>query len=135
MKLVALLFSLCLIFLIKLSACASAEPTYTRISGEQAHMMMQDLDNFILLDVRTYEEFRRSRIEGAVLIPHNEIFSRADNELPDRNVLILIYCRSGSRSEIAANELIAMGFTNVYDFGGIETDWPFETVSAVNVKK
>jgi len=127
MKLSILMLSLCLLCLIKLTACTNAEPSSTRISGEEAHRMMQGSDSFILLDVRTYEEYRERRIEGAVLIPHNEIASRAVNELPDKNMLILVYCRTGRRSEIAANELIAMGFTNVYDFGGIETDWPFET--------
>jgi len=129
MKLFALLLSFGLLLLIKLTACAEAEPSYTRISGEEAHRMMQRADSFILLDVRSYREFRERRIEGAVLIPQKEIASRAVNEIPDKDILILVYCRSGSRSEMAAKELITLGFTNVYDFGGIETDWPFETVS------
>jgi len=90
--------------------------------------MMQDTKEYILLDVRTEGEFVNEHIEGAILIPDNEIGERATDELPDKNALILIYCRSGRRSEAAARELVEMGYTNVYDFGGI-LDWPFETIS------
>ena len=88
--------------------------------------MMQEENIYILLDVRTTGEFNERHIEGAVLIPDNEISDRAAEELPDKNILILVYCRSGRRSEAAARELVDMGYTNVYDFGGI-IDWPFET--------
>jgi len=105
-----------------------AEPVYRKISASEAREMMETTDNFILLDVRTEEEFEEIRLEGAVLIPDYEISERAEVELPDKNALILIYCRRGRRSEIAARELVEMGYTNVYDFGGIN-DWPYETVS------
>jgi len=109
------------------SACSElelvgTELTYTRISAELARQMMQESDSFILLDVRTYGGFRVNRIEGAILIPYDELETRAIYELPDKNILILVYCRSGRRSETAARKLIAMGYSNVYDFGGIE-DW------------
>ena len=90
--------------------------------------MMDSGDRYILLDVRTVEEYAERRIAGAVLIPDNEISSRAEAELPDKSMLILVYCRSGARSERAANALIGMGYKNVYDIGGI-IDWPYQTVS------
>jgi len=105
----------------------SDEPAYRRVSAGDAYQMMQDTDEFILLDVRRDEEFREAHIEGAVLIPDYEIESRAAAELPDKDALILVYCRSGRRSADAANKLVGMGYTNVYDFGGI-IDWPYDTV-------
>jgi len=105
-----------------------AEPVYRKISASEAREMMETTAGFILLDVRTDEEFEEIRLNGAVLIPDYEILERAEAELPDKNALILIYCRRGRRSEIAARELAEMGYTNVYDFGGIN-DWPYETVS------
>ena len=102
-----------------------AEPVYRRISAREAHEMMHEGKAFILLDVRTGEEFQESRIPGAINIPDFEIGNRAESELPDKNALILVYCRSGRRSEGAARELVALGYTNVYDFGGI-VDWSFE---------
>jgi len=101
---------------------------YQRITAQEAKEMMDSGEPFILLDVRTDAEFRDNRIEGAILIPDFEIVSRATTELPDKSMLILIYCRSGRRSHNVAWELIDMGYTNVYDFGGIIV-WPFETIS------
>ena len=106
----------------------NAEPTYRKISVAEAYQMMQDRDDYILLDVRTDEEFAERHIEDAVLIPDYEIGNRAAAELPDKNALILVYCRSGRRSANSANELIGMGYTNVYDFGGI-IEWTYDTVS------
>ena len=100
---------------------------YQKIAPEEAKRMMDDGEAFILLDVRTEEEFETKRIEGAVLIPDYEIKERAPAELPDKNAQILVYCRSGRRSAQAAENLIKMGYANVYDFGGI-IDWPYETV-------
>ena len=100
---------------------------YRRISGEEAKQMMQNTDKYILLDVRTKEEYEIEHIEGTLLIPDYEIGSLAATELPDKNALILIYCRSGRRGANVAHELIKMGYTNVYDFGGI-IDWQYETV-------
>jgi len=111
-----------------LAACNAPEAVYQRISAEDAYRMMQEIDEYILLDTRTDWEFAEVRIDGAILIPEHEIGDRAAAELPDKHVAILIYCRSGRRSEIAARELVAMGYTNVYDFGGI-VDWPYATVS------
>jgi len=113
-----------------LTGCA-AEPSpaqYHKITAEEAHQMMVEADEFILLDVRTEEEFRERRIEGAILIPDFELADRAAAELPDRDALILIYCRSGRRSASAAQMLVAMGYAHVYDFGGI-IDWKYDTVN------
>lgn len=101
---------------------------YRKITAEEARLMMEDNENFILLDVRSEEEFKENRIKGAVLIPYTEITERIETEFSDKNALILVYCRSGRRSAIAANELVLLGYTNVYDFGGI-IEWPYEAVS------
>jgi len=101
---------------------------YHSISAEQAKSMMDNGHPYVLLDVRTESEFREIRISGAILIPDNEIRRRAKTELPDKDILILVYCRSGRRSANAAQELASMGYTNVCDFGGI-IDWPYETIS------
>jgi len=114
-----------------LTAC-TPKAVYRKISAEEAYRMMRE-EECILLDTRTHEEYAISRIEGAVLIPEYEIGRRAAAELPDKQAIILVYCRSGRRSAIAANELVAMGYTNVYDFGGI-IDWPYETASELHKK-
>jgi rhodanese-related sulfurtransferase len=101
---------------------------HQKITAEEARQMMNDGDAFILLDVRTVDEFNEKRIEGAVLIPDYEIKQRALDELPDKEARILAYCRSGRRSALAAKDLAEMGYSNVYDFGGI-IDWPYETIS------
>ena len=104
-----------------------APPAVRRISAGEARRMMSEPSGFKLLDVRTPREFAERRIEGAVLIPYREIASRA-GELPrDRATVLLVYCRSGRRSAVAASALARLGFANVYDFGGI-ADWPYGTV-------
>ena len=99
-------------------------PEYHKLTAEQAKEIMDSGQSYILLDVRTDSEYAERHIEGAVLIPDCEIAARAESELPDKNALILIYCRSGRRSANVAYELVAMGYTNVYDFGGI-LDWGY----------
>ena len=99
-----------------------------RITAEEASQMMELSSGYILLDVRTQSEYDEKRIPGAVLIPDYELAKRVEAELPDKEAQILIYCRSGRRSASAAKELISMGYTSVYDFGGI-IDWPYETES------
>ena len=101
--------------------------TYRSLSAGEAKEMMADGEEYVLLDVRTDEEYKEKRIDGAVLIPDYEIAGRVEQELPDRDARILIYCRSGRRSALAAQALIDLGYTNVYDFGGIN-DWPYDTV-------
>ena len=99
---------------------------YRKISAQEAKKMLDENPNAILLDVRSEAEFKEKHITNAVLFPVTEIKGKAANKLPDKNALILIYCRSGIRSKDAANQLISMGYTNVYDFGGI-ISWPYET--------
>jgi len=113
-----------------LSACGIAgyeAPAYNRISAEDAFRMMGEADDYLLLDVRTEAEYAELRIEGAVLVPVDEIGDWADSGAVLKKRLILVYCRSGRRSATAAKALVRMGFTNVYDFGGIDK-WPYETV-------
>ena len=84
--------------------------------------------DYVIIDARTEEEFAAGHIENAILIPEYEIAERAEEELPDKDALILVYCRSGRRSKIASEELVKLGYTNVKEFGGI-IDWPYETTS------
>lgn len=99
---------------------------YKKISAEEAKKIM-DSEEIIVLDVRTLEEYSSAHIENAVLLPVTEIAAKAEEALPDKDAKILVYCRSGNRSATAARELINMGYTNVYDFGGINS-WPYEVV-------
>lgn len=105
----------------------TAAAIYKKITPAEAKALM-DGENVIILDVRTQEEFDQGHIQDAVLLPDYEVGAKAAAVLPDKDAKILVYCRSGRRSALAAKELIAMGYTDVLDFGGIETDWPYETV-------
>lgn len=96
------------------------------ITPEKAKEMMDAGGEYILLDVRTQGEFDAGHIPGAILIPDFELASRAEAELPQKDAVILLYCRSGNRSASSARTLVEMGYTNVYDFGGINS-WPYET--------
>jgi len=117
-----------------LTACTGSVPaedtgtSWRTISADEAYRMMQESDDYILLDVRTEEEYTERRIDGSILIPDFEIKERAEAELPDKDATILVYCRSGRRSASAAETLYSLGYTNVYDFGGI-IDWPYETIT------
>ena len=101
--------------------------TYEQITAEQAKTIMDTEKGYVIIDARTEEEFAEGHIENAILIPEYEIVSRAEKELPDKEQLILVYCRSGRRSKIASEELVKLGYTNVKEFGGI-VDWPYKTV-------
>ena len=101
--------------------------TYVQISGAQAKTLMDSESGYIIIDARTQEEYDQGHIPGAILIPEYEIADRAEKELPDKDQLILVYCRSGRRSKIAAEELVKLGYTNVKEFGGI-IDWEYEIV-------
>ena len=106
---------------------SAVKAKYHKISAAKAHKMMSESKDFILLDVRTDEEYREQRIEGAVLLPDFEITDRAEKELPDKNKLMFVYCRSGRRSESASKVLVSLGYTQVFDIGGI-LNWPYETI-------
>ena len=101
--------------------------TYEQISGAEAKALMDSESGYIIIDARTQEEYNEGHIPGAILIPEYEIADRAEKELSDKDQLILVYCRSGRRSKIAAEELVKLGYTNVKEFGGI-IDWEYETV-------
>ena len=101
--------------------------TYEQITAEQAKTIMDTEKDYVIIDARTEEEFAEGHIENAILLPEYEIAERAEKELPDKDTLILVYCRSGRRSKIASEELTQLGYTNVKEFGGI-IDWPYEVV-------
>lgn len=107
---------------------STMEPSnYKQITPEEAKTMMDKQEDYILLDVRSQEEFDEGHIEGAIVIPDTEITDRAEAELTDKEATILVYCRSGRRSKLAAQALADLGYTSIYEFGGI-IDWPYETV-------
>ena len=115
-----------LVFLIAISGCSSQEGSvYMNINAEKAKEMMENLDEFVLLDARSEEEFSEGHIPGAIVIPHEEVSERAEAEIPEKDVPVFVYCRSGRRSKIAAEELVSLGYSEVYEFGGI-IDWPYE---------
>jgi len=120
-----------LCFFLLLSGCFSAEgsPTaeYRKISSEEAKEMMS-ASGVVILDVRTQEEYDAGHIEGSILIPDFEIAGREEEFFPDKSATILIYCRSGRRSENVARALVEKGHTAVYDFGGI-LDWPYDVIT------
>lgn len=96
------------------------------ISASEAKEIMDTQENYVILDVRTQEEYDEKHIPGAILIPDYEIRQKAPSILTDKDQLILVYCRSGRRSKIASQELVELGYTNIKEFGGI-IDWPYET--------
>ena len=115
--------------LLLLTGCAAREtPGYRRISMEEAMAAMESERDFLILDVRTPEEFAAGHIPGAINIANETIGSEAIPELPDLDQLILVYCRSGNRSKQASEKLAALGYTNIAEFGGINT-WPGEIVT------
>ena len=102
------------------------EPVYVNITAEEAKQIMDSEEGYVILDVRTQEEYDQGHIPGAILIPDTEINLRAEKELTDKDQLLLVYCRSGRRSKLAAEALVELGYTNIKEFGGI-IDWPYET--------
>ena len=122
-----------LMSLLLLVGCASQskESTYRQITMEEAVTMMQEESGYIILDVRTAEEYSEKHIPGAINIPNETIGADDIPELPDKDQLILIYCRSGNRSKQAADKLVKLGYTNIMEFGGIN-DWTGETVSGAS---
>ena len=100
---------------------------YVQINAEEAKKIMDSDEEYIILDTREQDEYDSGHIPGAVLIPYTEIEERAEEMLPDKDKQILVYCRSGRRSKIAAEYLVGLGYTNVKEFGGI-IDWPYDVV-------
>lgn len=121
---------LLLLSVLLLSGCGapSSELSYRQISTEEAVTMMEEETDYILLDVRTQAEYEEAHIPGAICIPNETIGTEEIPELPDKDQLILVYCRSGNRSKQASEKLAQLGYTNVVEFGGINS-WTGETVS------
>ncbi len=104
--------------------------TYRQISENEAlEFIAAAQEEYILLDVRTHEEFNLGHIEGAICIPNETIGTEELDLLPDKDALILVYCRSGNRSKQASQKLVNMGYTNVVEFGGI-INWQGATVTS-----
>ena len=123
-----LLFLLLAVML--LTACGQAkendrEAAYMNVTAEEAKAIMDNEEGYVILDVRTQEEYDQGHIPGAIVISHEEIMEKAEDVLTDKEQLILVYCRSGRRSKIAAEALVELGYTNIKEFGGI-IDWPYE---------
>lgn len=127
-KLIAVLIVAVIIF----GGCSNVpekqDGEYKKITAEEAKNMMENNEEVIVVDVRTMEEYNEGHIANAILIPNETIMNTPPEQLTDKNAEILIYCRSGNRSKQAAEKLIDMGYTNIYDFGGI-IDWSYEIVS------
>ena len=113
-----------------LAGCAAPVEggSYRQINMGEAITMMEEESDYIILDVRTAAEFAEKHIPGALNIPNETIGTEEIPELPNKEQLILVYCRSGNRSKQASEKLVALGYTNIVEFGGIN-DWPGETVT------
>ena len=98
---------------------------YVNITAGEAKEIMDTEEGYVILDVREQDEYDAGHISGAILIPYTQIEAKANEMLPDKDQLILVYCRSGRRSKIAAEALAELGYTNIKEFGGI-LDWPYE---------
>lgn len=119
-----------LMALLLLSGCAtqSAEKTYRQITMEEAVTMMEEETGYTILDVRTAQEYSEKHIPGAINVANESIGTEDIPELPDKDQLILVYCRSGNRSKQASEKLVKLGYTNIVEIGGINS-WPGETVA------
>lgn len=111
--------------LLLLVGCSS--PGYQKLDQEEAYNQLSEDESIILVDVRELSEYQEGHIEGAILLPVGKIDELALETLPDKEAVIYVYCRSGNRSKTAANKLIELGYTNVFDIGGIST-WEYGIV-------
>jgi rhodanese-related sulfurtransferase len=119
-----------LLIMMLLSACTqeaenSREAEFVTITAQEARQIMDTQQGYVILDVREQDEYDTGHIPGAILIPHMQIADLAEEKLTDKDQLILVYCRSGRRSKLAAQALVDLGYTNIKEFGGI-IDWPYE---------
>lgn len=120
-----------LLAVLLLSGCTAPEKeadSYRQINMDEAVSIMQEENDYVILDVRRPDEFAEKHIPGAVNIPNETIGTAEIPALPDKDQLILVYCRSGNRSKQASEKLVALGYTNVVEFGGI-IDWTGETAT------
>ncbi len=120
--------ALLLVFLLTGCTAPAKESGYRQIGMDEAVAMMEEESNYVILDVRTAQEYQDKHIPDAINVPNETIDTEEIPELPDKEQLILVYCRSGNRSKKAAGKLAALGYINIVEFGGIN-DWPGETVS------
>jgi rhodanese-related sulfurtransferase len=102
--------------------------TYRQITMDEAVNMMVQESGYIILDVRRPDEFAAGHIPNAINVPNESIGTSEIPELPDKDQLIMVYCRSGRRSKEASEKLVKLGYTNIVEFGGI-LDWKGETVT------
>ena len=116
---IVLIFILTFFLMKRKKNSKSRETSYRTVSQKTAVQMMKDEKNYIIIDVRTIEEYSEGHIPNAVSLPVQNIGNGENFQLPDKNQLILLYCRSGSRSRQAAQKLVEKGYANVVDFGGI----------------
>lgn len=125
----AICLALCLM-LVGVPGCGKEkqESGYRKITGEEAAAVMEQETDYIILDVRTWEEYREKHIPGAICVPNETIGEDTVSQFPDKEQLILVYCRSGNRSKQASEKLVRLGYSNVVEFGGIN-DWEGETVT------
>lgn len=126
----------CILAVVTLSSCAGSTTTqeagqnaavYHKLSAAEAKTVMDTEENVVILDVREQYEYDEGHIQGAVLLPSGSVTAKAAEVLPDKDQKILVYCRSGNRSATAARALVSLGYTQIYDFGGI-IDWPYDVV-------
>ena len=122
-----MLLSVLAIFVLAGCNKETAENSYKQISMDEAVTMMAEETDYIILDVRTPEEFAEKHIPNAINVPNETIGNDDIPELPRKDQMILVYCRSGNRSKQASEKLAKLGYTNIYEFGGIN-DWTGETV-------
>ena len=132
-------FTLAGVLACTLAACGSSggktempEAGYRQVGSREAAELMAEEHGYIILDVRTLEEYEERHIPGAVCIPNETIGNEAPALLPDKEQLILVYCRSGNRSRQAAAKLAKLGYTNVVEFGGINS-WTGKTVQGAEI--
>lgn len=119
---------LLLLALLILAGCVQKvekEVNYVNITAQEAKELMDREEGYVILDVRTEEEYAQGHIPGAILIPDYEIETKAEEVLTDKDQMILVYCRSGRRSKNAAQVLLELGYTDIREFGGI-IDWPYD---------
>lgn len=116
---------LCVFFF---TACGTKEKkVYMQITQDEAVKMMEEEKDYVILDVRTKEEYEAGHIPHAICIPNETIGTDEIEELPDKDQIILVYCRSGNRSKQASEKLLTLGYTRIYEFGGI-IDWKGQIV-------
>ncbi len=110
-----------------LSSCKEEKIEYTQITPQEAKQIIDTEKDYIIVDARTPEEFESGHIKNAIVLQEENVKELAPQMFPNKDKLILVYCRSGNRSKKVAQALADMGYTNVKEFGGI-ISWPYETV-------